>query len=110
MNDKISLDPEGFEVSTNNRQDYVKWRDVESVFAYKSDLFTVDLICMIVEKQDSKVVNMHEDMDGWREFVDVLPNHLHGCRKFDDWFFAVAFPAFETNPIQIYKALHAGND
>jgi len=45
---------------------------------------------------------IHEEMDGWMEVIECLPDYLPRCKKWEVWWMAVAFPAFVTNYIEIY--------
>ena len=51
---------------------------------------------------DGSSAVISEDVEGWKELVDALPDYLPGCLPFHEWFFAVAFPAFEPNPTELF--------
>lgn len=83
---------------------FMAWREVERVFVYKQDDFTVDRICMtFVSSGGGKVLEINERMRGWQYQIEDLPEHLPGCKPFHEWFMDVAFPAFEMNMTEIYK-------
>ncbi len=84
------------------------WLEINRIVAYKRDLFTYDCICMFVAQADGAGVELNEEMDGWKPFCEVLPEVLPGCESFGDWFGRVAFPAFATNPTELYA--RAGGD
>ena len=79
----------------------LKWSEIDRLTVFKRDLFTVDLICLFLELSDDRAVELDEDMEGWKPFIDAVPSHLPGCKA--DWFSAVAFPAFAANPTEIYR-------
>jgi hypothetical protein len=81
----------------------VAWQDTVGVEAFKRDLYAVDLICMAILLKDNKAVEINEEMAGWESLVEKLPEYLPGCQKFEEWFSAVAFPAFKPNITAIYK-------
>jgi len=103
MEAKILLASYGVNVLNDEGSKHYDWNDILSAFVYKKDLITVDLICMALESKGGETLYVDEEMAGWKDFVDNSPEHLPGCVSFADWFIAVAFPAFETNPILIFK-------
>lgn len=81
----------------------IVWRDTISIHAYKRDVFAVDLICLCIVSSGEDAVEIDEEMQGWDELIKKLPDYLTGCKKFEEWFETVAFPAFELNLTEIYK-------
>ena len=81
----------------------IEWQAVVSIFAFKRDLFAVDLICLCVNMNDDTAVEVAEDMKGWEALAMKLPEYLPGCKKFEQWFEAVAIPAFKPNVTEIYQ-------
>ena len=47
-------------------------------------------------------MTVNRQMEGWDELTKLLPEYLPGCRKWEEWFWDVAYPAFETNMAEIY--------
>lgn len=88
----------------------MSWSEVERVFVYKTDAYTVDVICMAFVSESGKVLEISERMRGWQYQIEELPNYLPGCKPFAEWFMEVAFPAFETNMTEIYKKNVESND
>jgi hypothetical protein len=80
----------------------VNWSDVVAVFVYKKDLYVVDMICMSIALKNGHEFHLDEQMAGWTDLTERLPKILPGCLAIEEWFFQVAFPAFETNLIRIY--------
>jgi hypothetical protein len=88
----------------NERVELVlSWQDTSKIQAIKRDLYSIDLICLIIFLSENKPVEIHEEMDGWESLVDKLPQYLPGCQAFENWFAAVAFPAFKENRTTIYE-------
>ena len=81
----------------------IAWQDVVRIEVFKRDLYVVDLICVSLLLRDNKSVEINEEMEGWDSVVDKLPEYLPGCKKFEEWFQMVAFPAFKTNSTVIYQ-------
>jgi len=82
---------------------HIQWSAMERLTVFKRDLFTVDLICLVIELKDGRCFELDEDMDGWNPFIDAIPAHLPGCKKFHEWFLEVAVPAFATNSTEIFR-------
>jgi len=62
----------------------IEWRAVVSIFAFKRDLFAVDLICLCLNLNDDTAVEVAEDMNGWDGLVTKLPEYLVDCRRFEE--------------------------
>lgn len=88
----------------------MNWSEVERVFVYKMDAYTFDVICMAFVSEGGRVVEINEQMRGWKYQIEDLPEFLPGCKSFSEWFMEVAFPAFETNMTEIYKKDVESND
>lgn len=72
----------------------IPWDRVVTVVAYKADLLTTDEIVLeLIDCDDKLVARCDESSDAWFELVETI-NRLPGARE--DWWQAVAFPAFET--------------
>lgn len=78
----------------------VEWGKVSRVVAYKRDALTHDVIALGFLGTG---IDVNEDMEGWEELLKKLPEYLPGCQAFEQWFQAVAFPAFAMNPTDIYR-------
>ena len=102
----IEISDAGFEVQCRTTQGQswgMEWPQIAKVDVFKRDLFGYDLVCMAVEGCDGAVVELDEEMSGWMEFIENLPDKLPGCLAWHDWFMRVAFPAFETNLETIFE-------
>jgi hypothetical protein len=103
---EISFDPNGFSVGPVRKEDVspvgMKWTDVQRVIAFKEDWLTVDCICLAFVDRDDHAIQVHEEMKGWQELVEALPESLPGCKPWSEWFTEVSFPAFATNLIQLF--------
>ena len=82
-----------------------RWDDVILITAFKQDLWVVDRICLDIVLMDGSYIRVDEEMKGWDSLVQKLPDYLPGCKPFDEWFAAVAFPAFELNETPVFERL-----
>jgi hypothetical protein len=79
----------------------IAWTDIVKIRAFKRDLFAVDEICMRINFDQANGIVVSENDPGYDEFIHALSTQLHV--RLEDWFDAVAFPAFATNETLIYK-------
>jgi hypothetical protein len=82
---------------------FAPWSRIVAIHAFKEDLLVIDRISLRFGLDDGTSVVISEEVEGWKDLVDALPDYLPGCLPFHEWFFAVAFPAFETNPTELYR-------
>jgi hypothetical protein len=104
----ISFDTDQIEASWctlegQARTSRLRWADIQSVVAFKRDLYIVDLMCLAFNTDSAGALELHEEMTGWQDLVDALPDHLPGCTPFPDWWTVVTFPAFAANPTTIFS-------
>lgn len=78
------------------------WKDVTTAIAFKRGCYTVDLICIALVGADGSL-EVNEEMSGWKGLVEALPGYLPGCLAEHEWFQQVAFPAFATNLVHIFR-------
>lgn len=79
----------------------LKWDEIEQVHAFKRDLWTVDQICLSFKTAGAKCFEINEEMAGYYDLLENLPNHLPNFNM--EWILDVAFPAFETKHRIIWK-------
>ena len=84
------------------REQRIEWREIKEVYVYKRDVYIVDLICIMLRANNDDSFELHEQMQGWQNLIENLPEFLPDCPPFHEWFMEVAFPAFEFNLIKIY--------
>src|SRR5213082_145366 len=63
----------------------MNWSEVCKAVAFKRDLFSVDLVCLFLSRQDGSGLELDEDMKGWKEFIAALPGFLPTCRAGEQW-------------------------
>jgi len=81
---------------------FMRWSEVESVLAYKRDVWAFDLICLRFSTAKSEF-EANEEMAGWSDLVEVLPQFLPGLPSFADWWGRVAQPPFAPCVTTLYK-------
>lgn len=81
----------------------VAWADVDAILAYKIDAYVVDQIRLGLIVDGGKPLELSEADDGFQTLVEALPDHLPGCESMGEWWFNVAFPAFERCERVIYR-------
>ena len=79
------------------------WSEITRVTAFKRDRLVVDCLCMLIADAQGQVLEVDEEMAGWQELCEALPTRLPGAMPFHAWFMQVAFPAFATNVVEIYR-------
>jgi len=104
---EIALDPKGFAVVPLTGSDgspiFVKWDAITDAIAFKRDLFSTDQVCIAFRLSDSSEFEVHEEMKGWSELCEAIPNHLPGSPPWTDWYMEITTPAFELNPTPLFR-------
>jgi len=97
----IRVEPHGIALAMSDSPDetvaMIAWPAIESVAAFKRDVFAYDLICLAITKSDGLTHEVNEQMIGWDKLIAALPQNLPSFPAFEDWFHRVAIPAFKTN-------------
>ncbi|MCL4787054.1 MAG: hypothetical protein KJ070_09725 [Verrucomicrobia bacterium] len=79
------------------------WNEIVKVTAYKRDRFNTDLICVFLSREGGTGVEVHEEMNGWVDFIFSLPRHLPGCKRAESWVHDIASPAFEPKVTELFS-------
>jgi hypothetical protein len=74
----------------------IQWNEVTSVSAFKRDLFSYDLVCLII-RTGTVECELDEQMDRWESLIKALPKYLPGTPSPSEWWDKVAHPAFAPN-------------
>ena len=102
MKPLIEVEEDGFSVRFNASAERMPWSAITSVVAFKRDTYIVDLICLAIQVDEGKIMEVNEEMSGWSALVMGLAERLPGFPSFEDWFRSVAFPAFKTNTTVLF--------
>ncbi len=102
---RIFADRDGFGTfSGQGNEAAVRWDEVEQILLFQRDCFAVDQVRMTVLLENEVVFgDLTEDMPGWKELMETLPNVLPGCLTVREWFPKVCRTAFEPNPTTIFR-------
>ena len=87
--------------AANGESVSVGWNEIDEIHAFKRDLFAVDLVCFMFNVGQRGGLEVNEEMAGFQEMLSWLPRKFPGYDP--GWFPKVAFPAFATNHILIWK-------
>ena len=110
----VTVQPEGIELKwltleNESGERSFRWDEVSSMVAYKRDLYTTDMICLLCTFSDGLQFEFNEEMPCWQSLVDALPQHLSGCPPFSEWWHPVAVPAFATNETVLFQRDDGGD-
>jgi len=98
---RLTLDDEGLVLASSGGEQIasLQWDDVTRIEAYKTDIVTVDQICLDFETSDG-TVTITEDDEGFADIPAAL------LTRFDlediDWYANVMKPAFEPKRTLVY--------
>ena len=84
-----------------NIKEEIYWKEVKQIRVFKRDLGTYDCICIAFDLKDNNTFEIDEEIEGYKETLKVLAKVFTDIDE--DWFFDVAFPAFETNMKTVWK-------
>ena len=92
----------GFNFADKDQTIFVAWTDIESIFAFKRDLMTVDELNIEIFLKDNIRIRLTEEIDGWFQFIIKIKEVFPSIDKEFDT--KLIFPAFETNLTLIYNS------
>jgi hypothetical protein len=82
----------------------VPWDQIETVIAFKADLFAYDEVeIVLLNERGDVLASVGEDSGSFFTFINALPKWLSGCKTPDEWWDKVAIPAFQRNETEIYQ-------
>ena len=107
---RISFDKHGFLIHKTTfhfraptlASTHVLWSQVQRIVAWKEDNFTWDTLWLEFQLEDGSEVCVPEEAIGWRDLLRLLPEHISGMPKQEDWWLGVVQPAFAPNVTQLY--------
>lgn len=92
----------GFNFTDKGKTIFVAWTDIESIFAFKQDLFTVDELNIELFLKNNTRLRFTEEVDGWFQFIVKIKEVFPVIDKEFD--VKLIFPPFETNLTLVYNA------
>ncbi len=93
---------QGFDFTHGDNKDSISWADIESIFAYKRDLFTFDELDIDIFTKSGYKLHLTEELPGWFQFIEILKNVFPTIDKEFDG--KLMFPPFETNLTLVYDS------
>ena len=100
---RIAADEAGIKVDSGGGwSSVIPWGQITRIVAFKRDVYSHDLICMLIETTGNSVMELNESMPGWTELVNELEIRLPSAKPHTDWFTEVAFPAFALSPTDVF--------
>ncbi|MBI2900888.1 MAG: hypothetical protein HYY17_11945 [Planctomycetes bacterium] len=105
---RVSTTKEGIRLWSDDRPcGEVRFSDVKQIFAFKRDLWAVDLIGLGFRvAEDGAYCEVDEEMRGFDELLFFL-ERAFGIMQ-ESWWEKVAVPAFETNFTTLWGKEHSG--
>lgn len=88
-------------VENETGTDSFSWGSVVTINACQQDLFAVDQICIELEFKDH-YFTLHENMKGWKEFLDAVEAKFPGFPTRDGWITKIMKPAFARNYTRLW--------
>ncbi len=86
----------GFKVNFKSGDMFdVEWDDIETILAYKIDLYTFDSICLEVFFKEDKAFRITEETEGWYKFLEKISEIFPQIKN--GWECEIVFPAFKEN-------------
>ncbi len=96
----IRIISNGFELYNADSLETYNFDDIESIFAFKVDLYVIDSICLEFIFKDETHIRCNEDQKGWDELMEKIGSSF---KLLDEsWYFTVMQPPFETNLTLIF--------
>ena len=92
----------GFNFADKDQTIFVAWTDIESIFAFKRDLMTVDELNIEIFLKNNMRIRLTEEIDGWFQFIIKIKEVFPSIDKEFDT--KLIFPAFETNLTLVYNS------
>lgn len=100
--DNFQFLSDGFDFIDNDNKHSILWADIESIFAYKRDLYTVDELDIDVFTKDGYRLHLIEEQPGWYQFILKIKEVFPGVDKEFDA--KLMFPPFKTNLTLVYDS------
>jgi hypothetical protein len=92
----------GFDVKLKDETISAQWDDIETIFAYKIDLMTYDMLAMEIKLKNDFSFRITEEAEGWYQFIKKIKEVFPSVKQ--DFEMDLMFPAFATNLMVVYDA------
>ena len=101
MKTEIIFREGGFTLRNMNDECSVLFGDISAIHAYKADIFSYDLICVVFEKTKGEPVEVTEEASGFHDFMEQIVSRFSGSDA--HWYEKVVHPPFAPCPTVIWK-------
>jgi hypothetical protein len=81
----------------------IAWGEIHKIVLFKRDVYSHDVICMLIESQNKGVLELDETAPGWEQLINRLSDYLPSAIPYEQWYTQVAFPAYKPSAITIYS-------
>lgn len=99
----VSSDAEGLRIGDQQ----LAWRHVRRVDAFRRDVHVGDLLCLAIVDADGRLLEIDDEMPGWREAADAIERHLPGSLPHAEW--GLRLMATQPGkPILVYPVVETG--
>lgn len=92
----------GFDFTEQAQVYSILWADIESIFGYKRDLFTIDELNLDIYAKNNFRLHLTEETPGWYQFIEKIKQAFPTIDK--EFEATLMFPPFATNMTLIYDA------
>jgi hypothetical protein len=96
----FTFNDNSFSIQIENSIKEINWNEINSMLAYKVDLYATDIICLEIYCSNDFHFLINEETSGWFKFLEnskkMLPQII------ENWEMNIAVPAFANNLTLIY--------
>jgi len=92
----------GFDFTEKGQTYSFLWADIQSIFGYKRDLYTVDELNLDVFAANNFRLHLTEEIPGWYQFIDKIKQTFPTIDK--EFEVSLMFPPFATNMTLVYDS------
>lgn len=96
----FTFNDNSFSIQIENSIKEINWSEINSMLAYKVDLYSTDLICLEIYYSNYLHFKINEETPGWFLFLENSKKMFP--KIMENWEMNIAIPAFETNLTLIY--------
>jgi hypothetical protein len=98
----FTFNDNSFSIKTENSIKEIYWNEINSMLAYKIDLYATDLITLDIYCSNNFNFKINEETPGWFRFLEYSKKMLSQITE--NWEIKIAVPAFTTNLTLIYDS------
>lgn len=80
----------------------IRWKSLKRAVAFRKDSASVDQVSLVLDDGEA-AIEINEDMQGWGEFLEQLPNRLPGFPSASSLLKKVVFSAFGSKNLVVWE-------